>query len=111
MGHRNLDVLDAAKRAEDAIDALIDLKRARRVVCVRQLRDAAHGISSNIGEAFGRNPGPDRNHRLVIARGETEEAIQRLGTNFRSGRTTAKEHWPIHNLLTVIVKMLTSMLA
>jgi four helix bundle protein len=111
MGHRNLDVLDAARRAADAVNELIDRKRARRLVCVSQLRDSVQAISANISEGFGRNPGPDRNHRLVIARGETEETIQHLGTNFRTGRISAKEHWPIHNLLNVIVKMLNSMLA
>lgn len=92
MAYRDLDVLDAAQRAADTINTLIDKKRPRRLVGVRQLRDAAEGISSNIGEAFGRNPGPDRNHRLVIARGETEEAIQRVGNNFRSGRIPDKEY-------------------
>jgi four helix bundle protein len=111
MGYRNLAVLEAAQRAADAVNALIDRKRRRRLLSVAQMRDSVQAISANISEAFGRNPGPDRNHRLVIARGETEETIQHLGTNFRTGRVPAKEYWPIHNLLNVIVKMLNSMLA
>ena len=111
MAHRDLAVLDAARRAADYINTLLDRKRARRLLHVRQMRDSAQAIAANISEAFGRSAGRDRDHRLEIARGETEETIQHLSSNFRSGRISAKEHWPIHNLLTVIVKMLNSMLA
>ena len=111
MAHRDLDVLDAARRAADCVNTLLDRKRARRLLHVRQMRDSVQAIPANISEAFGRSAGRDRDHRLEIARGETEETIQHLSSNFRSGRISAKEYWPIHNLLTVIVKMLNSMLA
>ena len=109
MPHRHLNVLDAAKRAADGITKLID-RSPRRLLHVSQLRRAAQSIGANISEAFGRGPGRDRDHPLEIARGETEEAIHHLGTNFRSNRVGPKDYWPLHNLLVVIVKMLNGLL-
>ena len=74
------------------------------------MRDAVESIAANIAEAFGRDTGRDRARSLEIARGETEEAIQHLGANFRACRISGRDYWPIHNLLVVIVKMLDSFL-
>ena len=68
-------------------------------------------MSSNIDEAFARATIPDRNNRLVIARGEAEETIKHLRANFRCKRITSAEYWPLHNLAVTIVKMLNSLLA
>jgi four helix bundle protein len=109
MPHRDLDVLDAAERAADQVNRLID-SSPRRLLYVAQMRKSVESIGSNIAEGFGREEGPDRTHRLVISRGEAEETIQHLGANYRSRRISARQYWPIHNLLTVIVKMLNSLI-
>ena len=109
MAHRDLDVLDAAERAADGVNTLI--ARCRRMLHVAQMRKSVQSISANIGEAFGRRAGPDRAHRLEIARGEAEETIRHLGANFRMKRIAPRDYWPIRNLLVVIVKMLNSLLS
>jgi len=110
MPHRDLALLDAARRAADQINALIDGPSGRRLLHASQLRAAAQSIVANIAEGFGRGSKGDRARSLGIARGETEEAIQHLGTNFRGNRIRAKDYWPSHNLLVVIVKMVDSFL-
>ena len=108
MPHRNLNVLDAAERAADAVDQLIE-RRPRRLLHVRQLRDAVQSVSANISEGFGRGKGRDRGRSLEIARGEAEEAIRHLSANFRTKRIAPQDYWPVHDLLVVIVKMLNSL--
>jgi four helix bundle protein len=110
MPHRDLDVLDAAELADERIVALID-KYPRRLVHVAQLRDAGGSLPGNIAEGFGRRKGPDRVYKLEVARAEAEEANRYLGTNFRTDRITPGDYWPIHNLLTTIVKMIDSLIA
>jgi four helix bundle protein len=107
--HRNLDVLDAAEQLAAAVARLSD--RTRRLLHRHQLLKAAQAVSANIGEGFGRATIPDRNSRLVIARGETEETIKHLRTNFVCNRITSKDYWPLHNRAVTIVKMLNSLLA
>ena len=67
-------------------------------------------IAANISEAFGRRRGRDRDHRLEIARGETEGSPRHLKVNFQTNRIGSKDYWPRHNQLVVIVKMLNSLL-
>jgi four helix bundle protein len=110
MGYRNLDVLDAAERAAQQINDLIDRSPPRRLLHVGQMRDSAQSIGANIGEGFGREPGPDRAHRLVIARGEAEETIPPPERELALAPDQPKEYWPIRNLLVVIVRMLNSLL-
>jgi len=74
------------------------------------MRDSVQSISANISEGFGRGNGWGRVRSLEIARGETEEAIQHVSANFRTNRIAARDYWPIHNLLSVIVKMLNSLI-
>jgi four helix bundle protein len=107
--HRDLDVLDAAERAADRVIELID-RHPRRLLHVRQMRDSAQSVSANIGEGFGRGRGGDRARSLEIARGEAEETIRHLSSNFRVKRIAPEEYWPLHNLFVVIVKMLNSLL-
>ena len=109
MAYRNLDVLDAADRAAEAVNRLID-RNPRRLVNTSQLRNSAQAIGASISEAFGRRKGRDRDYRLEIARGEAEETIRHLCTNFRCDRITGRDYWPLHNLLVVIVRMLNSLL-
>jgi len=102
-------VLDAAERAADLVNELIDRSPRGRLLHVSQLRDAVQSIGAKISEGFGRGKGRDRNRSLEIARGETEEAIRHLSANFRSNRIAPSDYWPRHNLLVVIVKMLHSL--
>jgi four helix bundle protein len=74
------------------------------------MRDSVQSIGANISEGFGRGKGRDRNRSLEIARGETEETIQHLSANFHTDRIASRDYWPIHNLLSVIVKMLNSLM-
>ena len=110
MAHRDLNVLDAAQRAADMFEALIERSPRGQLRHVRQMRNAIQSISANIGEAFGRRPGRDRNRSLEIARAESEEAIRHLHANYRVRRVSRKDYWPFHNILVVIVKMLNSMI-
>lgn len=109
MAHRDLDVLDAAERAADQVDHLI-ARFPRRLLHVRQMRDAVQSIGANIGEGFGRGGGHDRARPLEIARGEAEETIRHLSANFRTNRIAPADYWPLHNLLVAILKMLNSLL-
>jgi four helix bundle protein len=109
MPHRDLDVLDAAERAADLVNRLID-RSPRALLHVVQMRDSVQSIGANIGEGFGRREGRDRAHRLEIARGEAEETIRHLSANFRTKRIAPSAYWPVHNLLVVIVKMLNSLI-
>ena len=110
MPHRDLSVLDAADRLADRVNELIDRSPRGWLLHVRQLRDAVQSIAANIAEGFGRGTGRDRDRPLEIARGEAEEAIRHLGANFRAGRIPPADYWPLHNLVVVIVKMLSSLL-
>ena len=110
MAHRDLTVLDAANRAADLINDLIDRSPRNRLLHVGQLRDAVQSVVANIKEGFGRGTGRDRDRSLEIARGETEEAIEHLATNFRSRRISPRDYWPRRNILVVVAKMLSALL-
>ncbi len=109
MAYANLVVLDAAERAEDAVDAMIT-RSPRPLLHVGQMRRSSHAISANIGEGLGRDRDSDKRRSFEIARGETEETIRHLNANYRERRITASSYWPLHNLLTVIAKMLSSLI-
>lgn len=108
--YRDLDVLDAAELVTDEINALIDANPGR-LLHVTQLRDAVQSVCANIREGFGRGEGAERTHKLRLARGEAEEAIGHLRTNFASGRIRGATFWPLRNRLITIVKMITALLA
>jgi four helix bundle protein len=110
MVYRDLAVLDAANRAADLINELIDRSPPGRLLHVRQLRDAVQSVIANIKEGFGRGTGRDRDRPLEIARGEAEEAIGHLATNFRASRISPRDYWQRRNILIVVVKMLTALL-
>jgi four helix bundle protein len=110
MSYRDLNLLDAANRAADLINELIDRSPRYQLLHVTQMRESVQSIGANIAEGFGRGEGPERSRALRIAKGEAEETIQHLKTNFRTRRIAPKKYWRIHNLLVVIAKMLTSFL-
>jgi len=107
--HRNLAVLDAAEQFSADVTHLSD--HTKRLLHRQQLLKAAQSVGANIGEGFGRATLPDRNSRLVIARGEAEEAIKHLRANFRAERITLADYRPLRNRAVTIVKMLNSFLA
>jgi len=106
--HRDLNVLDAAEQLSVDVTRLSD--RTRRLLHRQQLLKAAQSVSANIAEGFARATHPDRNNRLVIARGEIEEAIKHLRVNFRCKRITPADYWPLHHRAVTIVKMLNRFL-
>jgi four helix bundle protein len=107
--HRNLAVLDAADSVADEINRLID-SRPRRVIHVYQLRKASQSIGANISEGFGRGPGPERDQKLRVSRGEAEETIRHLRANYASNRISRTDYWRLRNRLIAIVRMLSSLL-
>ena len=110
MARRDLNVLDAANRAADRIDRLIDRSPGRGLISVNQLRRSARAVGSNIVEAFGRGTPGDCARVLRIARGEAEEAMQHLHDNLRAARISEKEYWATRNLEAVVVKMLNALI-
>ncbi len=111
MSHRDLRLLVAAEEMVVAVVLLFDepRPRRRRLLFKAQTIDCAESVYGNIGEAFGRKTVPDRNRVLGIARGEAEETMKHLRTNFSAKRLDARSYWPLHNRLVVIVKMLNSL--
>ena len=109
MTYRDLDVLDAAQRAADGVNRLID-RSPRRLLHKGQLIDSSQAIPANIAEGFGRRRGPDRAYKLDVARGEANETIRHLKSNFNVDRIERSDYWPLHNLLVTIVKMLDSLI-
>ena len=107
--HRDLAVLDAAEQLSVAVTQLAD--RTRRLLHREQMQKAAQSVSASIAEGFARTTLRDCNNRLVIARGEAEEAIKHLRANLNCKRIKPADYWPIHNRAVTIVKMLNSMLA
>ena len=110
MAHRDLNVLDAAEGAAVLVNALIARRRRRRLVEVRQFQKAAMAVPLNIREGFGRRPGADRNYKLEVARGEAEEVIGCLHTNYQSNRISKGERDSLRNRYITIVKMLDSLI-
>jgi four helix bundle protein len=109
MPHRDLDVLEAAQLASERVNSLIDESR-RKLLHVAQLRDSVQSIPANIAEGYGKGTPGEIAKSLRTARGESEETIRHLRSNLAAKRITARQYWPLHNLLVVIVKMLDSLL-
>ena len=108
MVRRDLNVLDAAERAEILINQLVHRRPGRRLLNPGQMRRSVHAVGANISEAFGRGTGADRSRILRIARGDAEETIHQLQVNLQAARISEKEYWSRRNLLAVIVKMLNA---
>jgi hypothetical protein len=70
----------------------------------------SHAIAANVGEGIGSRGEGDKKRSFEIPREEAEETIRHLNVNFRAGRINRESYWPPHNLLTVVVKMLTALL-
>jgi len=105
----SLRVLDAARAVVDEVNELLASSRPRLLYDV-QLRDAAESIAANIREAYGRRRGAERNQFFRFARGSAEEADEHLRANYAANRLHAKRYWRTHNRLTVIMRMLGSLM-
>ena len=90
MARRDLNVLDAADRAADQVELLLNRCSRRGLISANQLRRAAHAIGPNIVEGFGRGTVGDRSRLLRIARAEAEETIQHLHDNLRAARISER---------------------
>src|SRR5688572_11141463 len=99
-------VLEAAREIADEINKLLGNRRLR-LIHRAQLRDAAQSIPANIREGMGRKPGPHRNQAYCVSRASAEEADEHLRANFADGRVAPAEFWRIHNLIALVVKILT----
>ena len=105
----NFRVLDASRAVVDEVNALID-RAPRRMLDEEQLRSAAGSITANLREAYGRNPGPDRNQFFRYARGSAEESDERLRSNYAARRLQPSTYWRLHNRLLVVIRMLTRLM-
>ena len=110
MAPRNLAVLDAAELAAERLNELIERIGNRRLLHVSQMRAAAQSVAANISEGFGRSTRAERDNKLRVARGETEEAISHLRANLRLERVTKHDYWPVYNLFRAVGKMLDGLL-
>lgn len=104
-----LRVLDAARLVVADINRWLNTAAAHVPDSV-QIREAARSITANIREAYGREPGPDRNKFLRYARGSAEETDERLHGAMKDGFLDEPRYWSKHNRLAVIVRMLTSLM-
>jgi four helix bundle protein len=106
---QKLAVQDAADRAVDVVNGLID-RSPNQLIYVAQMRKSVGAVSAQIAEGFGRGRGPERNYKLRMARGEAEETIKHLRANWSSGRLEKRSFWLIRDLLVTIIKMIDSLL-
>ena len=96
----------------DEVNRLIDspAKKKKRVLHVAQLRKAANSVSANIAEGLGRGEGDARNDKYRTARGEAEETIRHLRSNFVATRIGRVVYERLRNRSLTVIKMLDSLL-
>ena len=102
-------LIDGARSVVRDINVLLETQ-PRRILYDDQLRHAAQSITANIREAYGRRRGPERNQFFRYARGSAEETDEHLRTNWVAQRLPSEKYWPLHNRLTVIRRMLTTLM-
>jgi len=102
-------VLEAARAVTDEINRLLG-NRKLRLIHRAQLRDSAQSVPANIREGMGRTPGPHRNQAYRVARGSAEETDEHLRANFADGRIPPAGYWPLHNRITLVVRILTTII-
>ena len=102
-------VLDVARAVADETNKLLS-NRGLRLIHRGQLRDSAQSIPANIREGMGREPGPHRNQAYRHARGSAEETDEHLRANFADGRIPSRAFWRIHNRISLVVKILTTII-
>ena len=107
---RRIAVQEAADLVADEINRLIDSKPKKRLLNVAQLRRSANSVPGNIAEGLGRGEGAARNDKFRTARGEAEETISRLRSNFVGERIEKAVYWRLRNRSMAVIKMLNSLL-
>ena len=104
-------VQEAADLIRDEVNRLLDAKpKKTRLLHVAQLRRSADSVSSNIAEGLGRGEGQARNDKYRTARGEAEETISHLSSNFAADRIGKSEFHRLRNRSLTVIKMLDSLL-
>ena len=103
--YRDLDVLEAADRAADDVNRLLDAG-VRHLIHRTQVRDCAGSIGANIAEGMTRRTLEGRNSCLDTSRGEANETIRHLRANYASARITQATFFALRNRLVTIDKML-----
>jgi four helix bundle protein len=109
---RRIKVQEAADLVRDEVNRLIDAKakKRRRLLHVAQLRGSAASVSANIAEGLGRGEGDARNDKYRTARGEAEETISHLASNFEAERIEHSVFHRLRNRALTVIKMLDSLL-
>ena len=102
-------LLSLSRLVVDEINDLIASNRPR-LLYENQLRASAQSIAANIREGYGRRPGAERNQFFRIARGSSQETDEHLRSNFACKRLVEARYWRLHNRLSVINKMLTTLM-
>jgi four helix bundle protein len=102
-------LMDLARLVNDEITVLLTSSRPP-LLHQKQLAESSESIPANIREAYGRRAGPERNQYFRVARSSTEESDEHLRTNYRAQRIAPKRYWSLHNRLTVIHRMLCTLM-
>jgi four helix bundle protein len=106
--HRDLRLLDAARQIAIEVISLLD-SHPRKLLFRAQLLESAQSMPANIKEGFARETIADRNYKLVVARGEAEETIDHLKSNYETNRLDSKTFWRLRNRAVTIIKMIDSL--
>jgi four helix bundle protein len=107
---RRIAVQDAADLVADEVNHLLDSRPMKRLLHVAQLRRSANSVRANIAEGLGRGEGAVRNDKYRTARGEADETISHLRSNFAGKRIESGVYWRLRNRCLTIIKMLDSLL-
>ena len=91
MAHRKFDALDADERGAAQLNDLIDSSPPRRLPYVSQMRRSSRSVPRSVRRSVA-GKGRACDHRLELARGETEETIRHLSANYRANRIDAKRY-------------------
>jgi four helix bundle protein len=109
MGKR-IAVQEAADLVADEVNRVIDARPKKRMLNVAQLRKSANSVRANIAEGIGRGRGAARDDKYRTARGEAEETISHLRSNFVAERIQSSVYWRLRNRSMTVIKMLDSLL-
>jgi four helix bundle protein len=110
MAKRKPAIQEAADLVRDEVNQVLDSTRRKRMLDVAQLRSSASSVSANIAEGLGRGDGAARNDKYRTARGEAEETISHLKSNFNANRIESVVYWRLRNRSLTVIKMLDALL-
>jgi len=107
---KRIAVQEAADLVAEEVNRVIDARPRKRLLHVAQLRKSANSVRANIAEGLGRGDGAARNDKYRTARGEAEETISHLRSNFAAERIQSSVYWRLRNRSMTVIKMLDSLL-